>query len=519
MNLKDGVKKTISVTKKLGKNGVQVSKDIQDVEENGADQTIKQKLKAKAKSLSKKGLKKGVKNGVKLAIKAGRTFISFILSGPLGWLCGAIIIALFCALMSSGKKDDNIADTSQRRHQYAALMLGGCPTTTGPSADSLIDFGGGGSKSNWSLNDVAKFSTSSIKSTWGVSISKAEGLFLQINRVTASKYGLNKNNIGEVSQAIKNEGVSPVFFWLYSCNEVGGAGGFINHFQGDTGNAKQDAIADAKVIKDTSNNTSQPPATGGGEPGDLPVDPAKKLLDAVPTGSIGKAYIPLTSAATAEIADLAGKHGGWTGKFNKPLSATMDNIKELGGDPSKGDQISVDTDSNGNSCNDGTVHASGKWGWPFKDVTQDPMKNYEDGQQFGHTGFGRGNGNFHDGFDFGSAKYHGDVIAVHDGKVKFVGYKYGFWIVWVVSDDGYNEVYQEAFGSKSDINVKEGQNVKVGDTIGKLTQSHLHLGITNKKITDPCQDGYSSNGPWEDPIKVIKSGLGESKDQDKGDKV
>lgn len=163
-------------------------------------------------------------------------------------------------------------------------------------------------------------------------------------------------------------------------------------------------------------------------------------------------------------------------------------------------------------CSDGDDdgNVSGKWSWPFKGVTWDPSKSYEDGQQFGHTGYRRGGGNFHDGFDFGSGKYHGNVIAVHDGKVKFVGYKYGFWIVWVVSSDGYNEIYQEAFGSKSDIAVKEGQSVKVGQKIGKLTQSHLHLGISKKKLSDPCQHGYTNDGTWLDPIKVIKSGLNSS---------
>ncbi|MTE04119.1 peptidoglycan DD-metalloendopeptidase family protein [Lactobacillus johnsonii] len=160
-------------------------------------------------------------------------------------------------------------------------------------------------------------------------------------------------------------------------------------------------------------------------------------------------------------------------------------------------------------CSDGDDDGSvsGKWSWPFKGVTWDPGKSYEDGQQFGHTGYSRGGGNFHDGFDFGSAKYHGNVIAVHDGKVKFVGSKYGFWIVWVVSSDGYNEVYQEAFGGRGDISVKEGDSVKVGQKIGRLTQSHLHLGISKKRLSDPCEHGYTNDGTWLDPIKVIKSGL------------
>lgn len=160
------------------------------------------------------------------------------------------------------------------------------------------------------------------------------------------------------------------------------------------------------------------------------------------------------------------------------------------------------------NCSDGTdgdLTTSGKWTWPFKGVTGNPNNGADKDQKFG-TGTFRANG-FHDGFDFGSARYHGNIYAVHAGKVKFIGSKYGFWIVWVVSSDGYNEVYQEAFGSRGDISVKEGQTVNVGDKIGKLTQSHLHLGISKKKLSDPCEHAFSNDGTWLDPIKVIMSGL------------
>ena len=472
-----------------------------DASQNGADNATMKRLKQKLKKASKKRAKKAAKHAAKLAGQAIKSFFTFIISNPVGWVVGLMLVMFLGGILGS-MANNQPDDKQQKTNNYVALLDAGCPTSTGVSNTSL-DFGTG-TKGSHSLADVAKFASASIKSTWGVDIGKAEALFLTRNQAVATRYGLNKNNIGRVSQAVKNEGVSPVYFWLYACNEDGGAGGFINHFSGSSGDAVTDAKKDAEYLKETASSHSFPPATD-----DLIKDTsyAKKVLDQMPDGSIGRVYIVATAAVTAEIAYLNGVHAGWTTQYGHPLSDSMDMIKQLGGDPSKGDEISVDTDG-GNSCGDSDIQSSGKWGWPFKNVSGDPGKNYEDGQQFGKSAGSsfRTNG-FHDGFDFGSAKYHGDVIAVHDGKVKFVGYKYGFWIVWVVSSDGYNEVYQEAFGGKGDIKVKEGQNVKVGDTIGKLTQSHLHLGISKKKLNDPCEHGYNDDGTWLDPIKVIKAGL------------
>lgn len=57
--------------------------------------------------------------------------------------------------------------------------------------------------------------------------------------------------------------------------------------------------------------------------------------------------------------------------------------------------------------------------------------------------------------------------------VKKVAYDSGLgWFIWVISPDKYVEIYQEGFNNKSDIYVKTGQK------IGKLTGSHLHLGLT-----------------------------------------
>ena len=148
------------------------------------------------------------------------------------------------------------------------------------------------------------------------------------------------------------------------------------------------------------------------------------------------------------------------------------------------------------------------WGWPFPNITASGPAVLLNGQQYGHTGwFGRGGGDFHDGFDFDASRYNGNCLAVHPGTVHKIGADLGWWYVWVQSPDGYNEVYQEGFNNRSDIYVGEGQQVNVGTPIGRVTGTHTHLGISNKPITVAYYHGYQDDGTWLNPVDVIKNGI------------
>ena len=68
----------------------------------------------------------------------------------------------------------------------------------------------------------------------------------------------------------------------------------------------------------------------------MPTAEAQNILNSLSSGSIGRYYIPATSAVTAELESLSGKTGDWTGLFNSPLSESMQNIKSMGGDPEQG---------------------------------------------------------------------------------------------------------------------------------------------------------------------------------------
>lgn len=139
-------------------------------------------------------------------------------------------------------------------------------------------------------------------------------------------------------------------------------------------------------------------------------------------------------------------------------------------------------------------------------------------QTFGNTDYARSLkplSYFHDGWDFGWGEVgHSTVRAVHPGTVKSVSYGNGLgWFVWVVSPDNYVEIYQEGFNKKSNIKVKPGQEVKTGQAIGKLTGTHLHLGITktNKKYINkhgyPCNNWNKNNGTWLNPVKTIEDNM------------
>lgn len=161
------------------------------------------------------------------------------------------------------------------------------------------------------------------------------------------------------------------------------------------------------------------------------------------------------------------------------------------------------------------------WGYPFEKLYHKKIK-FKSGQKYGKTDILRRTDKpsyFHDGYDFGFSEVgHSPVLAVHSGIVHKVKYYPGMGLcIWVISKDGYVEIYQEGFLSITDIYVKKGQHIKLGQKIGKLTGSHLHLGITktNKHYIDkhgiPCGNWWKDNGTWLNPMKIIKNDIAMAK--------
>lgn len=163
-----------------------------------------------------------------------------------------------------------------------------------------------------------------------------------------------------------------------------------------------------------------------------------------------------------------------------------------------------------------------KWTYPFKANDKYGVRPMSNAQVFGMTNYMRSvnpPSYFHDGWDFGHSEVgYSPVYAIHAGTVKKVAYGSGLgWFIWVISPDKYVEVYQEGFTKKSDIYVKSGQKIKAGQKIGRLTGSHLHLGLTktDKKYINqhgfPCNNWNVDNGTWLNPISVIQKYMDKQK--------
>lgn len=193
---------------------------------------------------------------------------------------------------------------------------------------------------------IAAFASLPITSTWNISDSTAEQWFLAQAgaRATKTRYGLNAGNIGEITSAVKAAGVSPVFFYAYTVNEGGGAGGFINHYRGEAagggvGNAKRDAeyLDSQSKIMD-----SQPSWVDAGNPVDFVPQDVKDRGNAsfksMPAGTIGRAYIPATAATTWEVYYPDGLKAEFNQvqNYGRPLNDTMQNIQKMGGNPTVG---------------------------------------------------------------------------------------------------------------------------------------------------------------------------------------
>lgn len=375
----DKAKKTVDV----GLKAHQVANDAHnDGVEDTAAREAKNYVKRKGKQLANKALKKpkamvAAKTKALMAksIVAAKGIFVFLITPPVGWIVsGVLIVMLISIVASASEEDDGLLSMTDdvSVEEYAALQGNGCPPNLlsgGPS--SSLNFGQG--RTDWDLNEVVSWMSSPISTTWGISLEDAEALFLRDNRRIATTYGVTAGNIREISTAIQEEGVAPQFFWMYAVEEGGGHGGYINHFT--ESNASPDRVEaarnDARRIREISNDVTPNIATLGGITPSMPTAPAVEILDMIPTGAVGRAYLKMTAAATAEIVDLNGHPGAWSpgldqalaggrGTYGPPLGKMMTLIQQLHGDPFSDTQmINVVKDDCWDEMGNGQLVSSG----------------------------------------------------------------------------------------------------------------------------------------------------------------
>lgn len=229
--------------------------------------------------------------------------------------------------------------------------------------------GSAGTGSGATSDQVMSFASLPITATWNISDGTAEQWFLKQAgaRATITKYGLNESNIGAITTTVKGIGVSPVFFYAYTVNEGGGAGGFINHYGRDTsGGGVGNASRDAEYLVQQSNiMDSKPSWIDAGNPVDFVPqdikDSGNASFQSMPAGTIGRAYIPATAAATWEVyyPDGLKKEFNRVQNYGHPLTDTMRNIEKMGGNPSQGG-VTISSGATSSSCPSGSAAVAGE---------------------------------------------------------------------------------------------------------------------------------------------------------------
>ena len=329
--------------------------------------------------------------------------------------------------------------------------------------------GGGGS-----LDNAEAFAKSPINASFGVNKQQMLNDFAAKD-VRVRAWGVDVNRLYDT---VKGAGVSPEWFFAYDLAEGNPTSySWLNHFGSHLADPYQDAIRVCSWIKEFANSDSFTPATGYGAYASPQM--TAQWNQEFGKGTIGRLYLQGTAAAVMEMANEN------SGRYGRPLSQCISFIKGWGGH---------------------TVTNGGSWGWPFPSVGEG---HFMDGQLFGtHPGNGRTN-NFHDGPDFGSIDHPGsEVHAIHGGTVKIVGYTAGLDWYCVVDTGEYLVVYQEAFASRNNIYVQEGQHINTGDVIGVRNTSHVHIGITRQhNFNVALANSFNNNGTWLDPLQIIKNGM------------
>lgn len=170
--------------------------------------------------------------------------------------------------------------------------------------------------------------------------------------------------------------------------------------------------------------------------------------------------------------------GGFFGEPN--LSALIEEAKH-----NKEAASSSYSDSSSDDSADGTIS---------KGDLQSPVSGHGSFSREQDFGGPRGSG-VHDGIDFGSMSWGHNIMAVGDGEIVYTGYD-APWAhgMIVLKIKGAFVCYQEYSNNwQADTKVKAGDKVKKGQVIAKMTNDHLHLGMSKSKER-LIQGSYSTSG-------------------------
>lgn len=175
------------------------------------------------------------------------------------------------------------------------------------------------------MNDkekIDKFIHSNLNDDFGLSVDDLVGKVKGIGRFSAW-CGNNSSQIKQVLNAVKSIGVSPALFAAYEKNEgYNGSWGWLNHTS-PQGNYLNDAKFVARKLVSQSRQAGTPSWIDAGNPVDFVPSSVKSkgnydFSHKMKNGKVGRAYIPLTAAAT------------WAAYYPEGLQASYNRVQTYG---------------------------------------------------------------------------------------------------------------------------------------------------------------------------------------------
>jgi len=200
---------------------------------------------------------------------------------------------------------------------------------------------------------IKEFAKKKINNDFDLSVDDVAKRCYDTGRFQA--YGLSNAQVKKVLNAVKDNGISPAFFAAYEASEgYNPSWGWLNHTT-PQGNYLEDAKSVSRWLKKQSNDMSGKPAwiDYANYKDFVPASvkqKGNKDFKNMPKGTIGRAYIPGTAAATWEVYYPKGLKASYNGvqNYGAPLNDAMKTIEYWGGNiDSSGGGDSGGSDSGG----------------------------------------------------------------------------------------------------------------------------------------------------------------------------
>lgn len=319
--------------------------------------------------------------------------------------------------------------------------------------------GGGGGGNLGTREEYAK---NMITAEFNVDYNKMFNSWVNFGRIKA--WGIaNRSVFDELNAILRQNGVSPVFFWAYEGSEgYHSSLSFLNHFYTNGSNFQEECRRTAAWVRDTSNTNGNLAWYDAQYP--YYTSPADKqavgnaYMAETTNGMIARVMLQGTAAATWAMFDPVALSGSVNGvqDYGDPFAHQMNLIK------------SWQTDASFIPPIDRPIIVTSEFGW-----RTDP--------------FGSGAQVFHNAIDLvGGTGPNTNIYASGPGTVVFAGWEnsYGYYVIIRHADGLFT-----GYAHNSSLAVSNGQTVSQGQKIA-------NMGTTGDSTGEHSHFQFFRNGPW-----------------------